>query len=513
MHVPLLPKHPIVRPLVTFLFLSLMAYSLLAHWQQHGGGKPMFDESLEENAFVHEADRPKPDTQVAATHPDAPTTPSGNKRLVVAHFMLGNTYPFTKLDWEETFDMAEESGLDGLILNLGREDWQFRQARSAYLIAQQRAYKPIIGRTPIRLAFSLDLNVMHSSQWDDAVQLTTKIAGIMGSPAQLMYDGKALLSAFDGHNAAWGFNGWRGFMKELNSKMRYPVSFWPAWFQPPDRLISNELVDGLFHWNGGWPMTNRHISLSTEDMAFIASDKPYMAAVSPLFFTHYGKTGEFAFDKNWIYRSDDLLYPSRWASILAMTAARAPEIVQVISWNDYGESHNIAPVLGAEPGSQSWTRGMDHVAFREMTGYFTRRWRDGAPEVEDEIVVWMWYRTHPKGVHAGNDTVGKPDHANWALDLINALILVPEGLEDVELFVTNGPRGHPSKKGKPLEAGRSNALNVPFLPGSVHFEIKSSIGTHMRHTAHEIHSTADTYNFNMWSGSWRSKVRRSKTKD
>lgn len=160
-------------------------------------------------------------------------------------------------------------------------------------------------------------------------------------------------------------------------------------------------------------MSNRHISLSPEDLQFIASDKPFMAAVSPLFFTHYGKTGQWAFDKNWIYRSDDLLYPSRWAEILALSDKRAPEIVQVISWNDFGESHNIAPVLGVEPGSEKWTAGMNHVAFREMTRYFAARWRDGAPETEDEIVVWMWYRTHPKSMTATDDAVGKPENANW----------------------------------------------------------------------------------------------------
>lgn len=251
-------------------------------------------------------------------------------------------------------------------------------------------------------------------------------------------------------------------------------------------------------------MANRHISFSQDDMAFIASPKPFMAAVSPLFFTHYGKTGAWAFDKNWIYRSDDLLYPSRWASVLALSHMRAPEIVQVISWNDFGESHNIAPLLGAEPGSGAWTRGMDHVAFREMTGYFARRWRDGAPEVADELVVWMWYRTHPKTLRASNDTVGAPDHASWALDLINALVLVPAGLENVELVVTNGPRD--GKRSKHLEAGRSNAVTIPFHPGAVHFEIKSSVGTHMRHVAREISSSAEQYNFNMWSGAWRAKV-------
>lgn len=41
--------------------------------------------------------------------------------------------------------------------------------------------------------------------------------------------------------------------------------------------------------------------------------------------------------RNWIYRSDDNLYASRWQQIL--DSSFDPELVQIISWNDYGESH------------------------------------------------------------------------------------------------------------------------------------------------------------------------------
>jgi glucan endo-1,3-alpha-glucosidase len=150
------------------------------------------------------------------------------------------------------------------------------------------------------------------------------------------------------------------------------------------------------------------------DKPYLEADKPFMAAVSPLFFTHYGKTGDFAFNKNWIYRSDDLLYPNRWAQIISQPASKSPEMVQVLSWNDYGESHNIAPVLGAEPGSSQWTKSMDHIAFREMTTYFINRWRDGAPEVyRNEITVWMWYRPHPKQFSPHHDGIGRPHNSAW----------------------------------------------------------------------------------------------------
>ena len=112
-------------------------------------------------------------------------------------------------------------------------------------------------------------------------------------------------------------------------------------------------------------------------------------------------------------RSDDLLLPTRWQQLLELPPRHSPAIVQVISWNDHGESHAIAPVLGAQPGSEAWTDGMPHDAFREMTRYFARRWKGLAREVEDEVVCWMWYRPHGRDMDAASDAVGKPDHAEW----------------------------------------------------------------------------------------------------
>ena len=86
----------------------------------------------------------------------------------------------------------------------------------------------------------------------------------------------------------------------------------------------------------------------------------------------------------------------------------------MISFNDHGESHSIAPVLGAEPGSQAWTKGMDHEAFREMVRYFADIWRDGGKEVEErELKIWGWYRTHPASATTETDSVGRPEHSEW----------------------------------------------------------------------------------------------------
>lgn len=122
-------------------------------------------------------------------------------------------------------------------------------------------------------------------------------------------------------------------------------------------------------------------------------------------------------------RSDDLLYPTRWQNLLALPASHSPDIIQVISWNDYGESNNIAPVAGAQPGSEAWTHDMSHEAFREMTYYFIGQWRDRQPAVGGALRLWMWYRTHPADMIAPGDKVGRPEHADWVISFSSLLNL------------------------------------------------------------------------------------------
>lgn len=100
-----------------------------------------------------------------------------------------------------------------------------------------------------------------------------------------------------------------------------------------------------------------------------------MSSVSPWFYTHYGPE---SFNKNWIFRSDDWLYNTRWEKLVE--AREKVDIVQIISWNgrsvedmcmnviadniglliDYGESHYIGPIEGAQPNSNAWVDGFDH---------------------------------------------------------------------------------------------------------------------------------------------------------
>jgi glucan endo-1,3-alpha-glucosidase len=302
-----------------------------------------------------------------------------------------------------------------------------------------------------------------------------------------------------------------------------------------------------------------------------------MTSISPCFYTHYaapGSTpsGAWEWGKNWLYASDDMLMLRRWEQLLELDhcsalamqegqgggddstspagIGRSPDIVQVISWNDYGESHYICPsVLGCQPGSEAWVDGMPHRAFAEMTRWMAGRWRDGKGEVEllyddakrrvargsengadvePRAKVWIWYRIHPAGATATGDERGKPGHVDRAVDLFKIVVLLPhqastagqsdsfgesEEHSQYVLVLHNGPTSdtapHAHEHSVRLRSGGATAFTVPFVPGPVGLGIRQK-GIDGENAGRlvwqaegaEIHAEPRTWNYNFWSYSW-----------
>lgn len=64
---------------------------------------------------------------------------------------------------------------------------------------------------------------------------------------------------------------------------------------------------------------------------------------------------EVSYSKNWVFPSD-LLWFRRWNEILTM----GPQFLEIITWNDYGESHYIGPLssIHNDDGNSKWTNDM-----------------------------------------------------------------------------------------------------------------------------------------------------------
>ncbi len=74
--------------------------------------------------------------------------------------------------------------------------------------------------------------------------------------------------------------------------------------------------------------------------------------MSPWFSTHFGPEGG---NKNWVFPSDGLWF-RRWNDILKSQ----PQFVEIITWNDYGESHYVGPLASphSDDGSSKWANDM-----------------------------------------------------------------------------------------------------------------------------------------------------------
>ena len=121
-------------------------------------------------------------------------------------------------------------------------------------------------------------------------------------------------------------------------------------------------------------------------------EMPYMMAVSPWFFTNLPQ-----WNKNWLWRGDDLWF-DRWEEVISIQ----PEFVQIITWNDYGESHYVGPLSDNQYGSlisapYNYAIDMPHDGWRLFLPYIIKLYKNpySNPAIDSEGLV-TWYRRHPR---------------------------------------------------------------------------------------------------------------------
>jgi hypothetical protein len=79
---------------------------------------------------------------------------------------------------------------------------------------------------------------------------------------------------------------------------------------------------------------------------------------------------------------------------------------------DYGESHYLAPVRGAQPNSQAWVDGFPHAPWLALNAYFARAFKEGHMPPIEQDKIFLWARPHPKEATAP-DPVPRP--RDWEL--------------------------------------------------------------------------------------------------
>jgi hypothetical protein len=279
--------------------------------------------------------------------------------------------------------LAQQAGIDAFALNMAAGDTSDANSISnAFQAANQKGFK---------LFFSFDYAAWGA--WDKNTVISY-INQYKNDGAYWKQGSQPLVSTFEGTG---NVGDWASI------KSATGCFFMPEWSSMGAQAAANTgVVDGLFSWDA-WP--NGATDMNTgDDQSYknALGGKPYMMPVSPWFYTNLP-----GWTKNWLWRGDDLWY-DRWQQVLDLQ----PEMVEIISWNDYGESHYIGPLHDSEFGlftsggaPFNYVAGMPHDGWRQFLPYVISQYKTGSATISQEGLT-AWYRVNPNNACNTGGTTG-----------------------------------------------------------------------------------------------------------
>ncbi|KZV91678.1 glucan endo-1,3-alpha-glucosidase agn1 precursor [Exidia glandulosa HHB12029] len=299
-------------------------------------------------------------------------------------------------DYDDDMQRAKAIGIDAFALNIGVDPYTDAQLALAYESAANNDMKVFI---------SFDFNWYKDTS--DASRVGQMAAKYGALPAQLKVDGKVFISSFAGDA-----------LDVATVRASAGVDLYVAPNFHPGMGDFDQL-DGALNWMG-WPSDGnnkapkdgKEVTVEAGDKEYLQTlnGKGYIAPVSPWFSTHFGS--EVPYSKNWVFPGD-LLWYNRWNEILDLK----PNFIEIVTWNDYGESHYIGPLHSphTDDGGSKWVNDMPHGGWLDMAIPYIKAYKAGSTDVsqfitEDQVIYW--YRRTPKDVNcdATDTTMGPADN-------------------------------------------------------------------------------------------------------
>jgi hypothetical protein len=297
---------------------------------------------------------------------------------------VSNAANYTLQTWEDDIALAQAAHIDAFALNTAYNQGDDPQYDLAFQAASARGFQ---------LFFSFDYAGNGAWPKKSVLQILNKYAS---HGQHFKHNGQPFVSTFEGPGSA---EDW------VDIKSQTGCFFVPDWSSLGAKAameLANGVADGLFSW-AAWPWGDQDMTTFV-DASYLQylNGKPYMMPVSPWFYTNLP-----GYNKNWLWRGDDL-WNDRWLQTLYLQ----PEWVEIISWNDYGESHYIGPIRSNALGAMSTGRApVDYVSnyphdgWRQLLPFAIDMYVRNTTTISEEALV-VWYRTQPATACSSGGTTG-----------------------------------------------------------------------------------------------------------
>ncbi|KAF9456639.1 glycosyl hydrolase family 71-domain-containing protein [Collybia nuda] len=392
----------------------------------------------------------------------------GETKYVFMHHIVGNTFPYTQADWADDIRQIQAKGVDALALNMGGDSWQRTQISSAYAAAADLG-------TNFKLFISFDFTAMGC----DVNDIVNRVNQFASHPNQLQIDGRPMISSFAG--SCLGNAGWASLKAQTNGYLMPFIEGIEGQFG------SWTSLDSWYCWGCAWPQGNMDKNTGDDDYYISQLGSRYGATVSNWMFTHYDY-------KNWYQRGDDWLIITRWEQLMAMR--NTITFAEMISWNDYGESHYFGPIKGAQPDRTTWVNNIPHTAWFDMSQYYITAFKTGSYPLITQDVIYYWARPHPATATASSDPLSHPTGFDWSPDVLWAVVFSTSP-STVTLSC-----GSSSQTFDNVAAGVTK-LKIPLAPGKITVTMIKNGATVINQTPSDytFATNPSLYNYNAYVGS------------
>jgi len=352
-------------------------------------------------------------------------------RPIVAHYMVGGVQ---ENDVVQDIKDAKNIGLDGFALNYDQFDWWSNDT-----IDFMFDHADDLGDFGLFFSFDHGKGILK-----DPLEYADYFTRYSGRPSYLeMKDpagsaNKPVMSTFGGKDIANAR--WVAFKEKVGDVLIIP-GLYEEYNPGANYFDTHSALDGVFNWNS-WPSTqDGKVPVDTTlDRKFqTAADnanKYFMMGISPLQSKHSN-------DGNWYRRGEDNL-ENRFGQVLGFQ----PDMVQLQSWNDGGESHYMGR-LHPEPldnRTKDLTDDYDHTGYWQILPSFIDAWKDGDtstvnmyPTNGKVVQGTFWHHTLTVGGSCTDDSIVKSrDIQTAAEDAVSGVLLVQQGKTGLKAEVKVG---------------------------------------------------------------------------